>query len=107
MTARALVRPNRVSVNRTELRQRQRKTLARARGTTVVVISAADPKQEKLLIDKQYFDELVERMRSMAETLEITMDRKLFEQILRAAPRLEEKARGGRLHSFEEAFGRG
>jgi len=107
MTARALVRPNRVSVNRTELRQRQRKTLARATGTTVVVISAADPKQEKLLIDKQYFDELVERMRAMAETLEITMDRKLFEQILRAAPRLGEKTRAGRLHSFEEAFGRG
>lgn len=107
MTARKLARPNRLTVKRTDLRQRQRSTLAKAKGRTVVVISAPAPEQEKLLVDKRYFDELVERMRSLAETLEITMDRKLFEQILRAAPRLEEKTRAGRLHSFEEAFGRG
>ena len=106
MTARALARPTRVTVRRTELRQRQRSTLAKARGTTVVVISAGHPGQEKLLVDKQYFDVLVQRMTSLAETLEITMDRRLFEQILRAAPRLEQKTRSGRLHSFEEAFGR-
>ncbi|HUK54383.1 MAG TPA: hypothetical protein VL099_13940 [Candidatus Binatia bacterium] len=107
MTARGLARPNRVSVNRTELRQRQRKTLEKAKGTTVVVIRAAEPEQEKLLLDKQYFDELVGKIGSLAETLEITMDRRLFEQILRTAPKLEEKTRAGRLHSFEEAFGKG
>jgi hypothetical protein len=46
-------------------------------------------------------------MRSLAETLEITMDRRLFEQILQAAPTLEEKTRAGRLHSFEDVFGKG
>jgi hypothetical protein len=107
MTARTLARPNRLAVNRTELRQRQRKILEKAKGTTVVVISAADPGEEKLLVDKRYFDQLVGRMRALAETLEITMDRKLFEQILRAAPKLEERARAGGLHSFEEAFGKG
>ena len=106
MTAQALTRPNRVSVNRTELRQQQRRTLQKARGTTVVVIAANDPAEEKLLLDKRYFEELVQRMRSLAETLEITLDRRLFEQILRAAPKLEAKTRAGKLHSFEEAFGK-
>ena len=106
MTPRVLARPSRVRVNRTELRQRQRSTLAKARGTTVVVISAAAPEEEKLLVDRRYFEELTERMKSLAETLEITMDRRLFSQILRAAPRLREKTRAGRLHSFEEAFGK-
>jgi len=107
MKARTLTRPNRVSVNRTELRQKQRRTLDKAKGTTVVVVTAHEPGEEKLLLDREYFEELVERMRSLAETLEITMDRRLFEQILGAAPELEAKTRAGKLHSFEEAFGKG
>jgi hypothetical protein len=69
-----------------------------------VVISANDPDDEKLLIDKKYFDGLVQRMRSLMETLEITADQKLFGQILQAAPNLKEDARLGKLHSLEEAF---
>jgi hypothetical protein len=104
MMVQALTRPNRVSVNRTELRQQQRRTLERAKGTTVVVVSANDPEEEKLLLARMYFEELVERIRSLVETLKITMDRRLFEQILRAAPKLEAQARAGKLRSFEEVF---
>jgi hypothetical protein len=43
-------------------------------------------------------------VRSLAETLEIAADRRLFRQILKAAATLKEDARLGKLHSFEEAF---
>jgi hypothetical protein len=86
------------------LRQKQRETLDRAKGNTVVVINATDREEEKLVLDKKYFEEIVLKLRSLAETLEITMDRRLFGQIMRAAVNLEEDTRQGKLHSFEEAF---
>ena len=104
MTIRTLMQPRTVRVKRSDLRQKQRETLCQAKKNTVVVISANDPEDEKLLIDKKYFDDLVQRMRSLVETLEIAADRKLFDQILKAAPTLREDARLGKLHSFEEAF---
>ena len=106
MTSRKLMQPRTLRVNRSDLRQKQRETLRQAKENTVVVISAHDPEDEKLLVDKKYFDDLVLRMQSLVETLEITADQKLFAQILQAAPGLREKARLGKLHSFEEAFPR-
>jgi hypothetical protein len=103
--AKALSPLKEIRVNRAELRQKQRETLKRAKGNTVVVISAADPEDEKLLLDKSYFEELTRKLASLVETLEITTDRKLFAQILRAASTLEGDTRRGKLHSFEEAFG--
>jgi len=76
-----------------------------ARGNQVVVITANHEEDEKLLLDKKYFDEIVEKLRAVIETLEITSDQKLFKQILGVAQSLEEDTRLGRLHSFEEAFG--
>lgn len=105
MAAKTLIRPRAVRVNRSDLRQKQRETLNQAKRNTVVVISASDPQDEKLLVDKKYFDELVQRMHSLVETLEIMADRKLFAQILSAAPTLREDAKRGKLHSFEEVFG--
>ncbi len=105
MTVGTLTRPNQVTVKRSALRQNQRATLKRAKGTTVVVISANDKEDEKLLLDRKYFDDLVQRLRSVMETLEIATDRKLFARILNAAESLEQDTRRGKLHSFEEAFG--
>jgi hypothetical protein len=105
MTARALTKPETREVNRSELRQKQRATLNLARGNTVVVISANDEGDEKLLLDKKYFDELVQELHSVMETLEIATDQKVFSQIMRAAKTLEKDTRRGKLHSFEEAFG--
>jgi hypothetical protein len=107
MTVKALTRPERRTVKRSELRQNQSATLRLARGRNVVVISATHEEDEKLLLDKKYFDELIEKLRSVVETLEITSDQKFFKQILSAAESLEENARLGKLHSFEEAFGEG
>lgn len=105
MATKTLIRPRAVRVNRSDLRQKQRETLNQAKENTVVVISASDPRDEKLLVDRKYFDELVQRMHSLVETLEIMADQKLFAQILSAAPTLREEAKRGKLHSFEEVFG--
>jgi hypothetical protein len=105
MTVSNLTRPHRVLVNRSELRQRQRETLNKARDNTVVVIAAAGQEEEKLILDKKYFEELVLKLRSQAETLEIMMDRNLFGRIMQTASTLEENTRLGKQHSFEEAFG--
>lgn len=105
MAKRTPMRPHAVRVNRSDLRQKQRETLNQAKQNTVVVISASDPQDEKLLVDKKYFDELVQRMHSLVETLEIMADQKLFAQILSAAPSLREDAKRGKLHSFEQVFG--
>ena len=105
MALRVLTKPETHEVNRSELRQKQRATLNLARGNRVVVISANDEEDQKLLLDKKYFDELVQELRSVMETLEIATDQKLFGQIMRAARSLEKDTRRGKLHSFEEAFG--
>jgi len=105
MTVKTLIRPEKKTVNRSELRQKQRATLRMARGNQVVVISANDDEDEKLLLDKRYFDEIVKQLRAVIETLEIISDQKLFNQILGVSERLEEHTRLGKLHSFEEAFG--
>jgi len=104
MTVLALTNPKTVPINRTDLRQRLRETLDRATGCTVVSITANDEEDEKLILDKKYFDEMIKSINSLVETLQITTDRKLFAQILAAAANLEENTRLGKLHPFEEAF---
>ena len=105
MTVSNLTHPHKIPVKRSDLRQKQRETLDRARDNTVVVIAATDREEEKLILDKKYFEELVLKLRSQAETLEIMMDGDLFGRILQTASTLEESTRLGKLHSFEEAFG--
>jgi hypothetical protein len=105
MRAMALTQPERKIVNRSELRQKQSATLRMARGNQVVVISATHEEDEKLLMDKKYFDDIVQKLRAVIETLDIMSDQKLFRQIVGVAATLEEDTRLGRLHSFEEAFG--
>ncbi len=104
MTAPILTRPKKVRINRADLRQHLRGTLERAKGRTIVEISAHDEKDEKLLVDKIYFEELVQYLRAVMETLEIATDQKLFDRIMRAGETLKEDTRLGKLHSFEEAF---
>jgi hypothetical protein len=104
MAKKTLMRPRSVRVNRSDLRQKQRETLNQAKQNTVVVISARDPEDEKPLVDKKYFAELVRRMHSLAETIEIMADQKLFAKILGAASTLRQDAKRGKLHSFEKVL---
>lgn len=105
MRAATFAKPHQVRVKRSELRQKQRATLKKAKGRTVVVITAPDEEDEKLVVDKAYFDEISRKLRAVAETLDIMMDQKLYAQILKAAKTLDEDRRLGKLHSMEEAFG--
>ena len=105
MTVLSLTKPHWITVKRSELRQNQRATLKRAKGRTVVLISANDAEEEKLVIDKEYFNEVLGKLRAAVETLSITMDERLFGQIMEAAKTLDDDIRLGKLRSFEEAFG--
>ena len=104
MAATVVAKANALEVNRSELRQHQSKWLKKARGRRVLVVKSHDSDEEKVVLDRQYFDEIRRKVDSLVETLEIAMDRKLFNQILAAADTLEEDLRSGRLHSLEDAF---
>ncbi len=104
MSATALTHAEILEVNRTDLRQNQSLWLKKARGQRVLLIKSNDKEDEKIVLDKQYFDEIRKKLESVVETLEIAMDRKLFNQILAAADTLEEDLRLGKLHSLEDAF---
>jgi hypothetical protein len=104
MGSTALTKPEMIGISRTELRQNQSALLRRARGTNVLLIKSNDETEEKVVLDRQYFDEIRKKLEAVVETLEIAMDRKLFNQILQAADTLEEDLRLGKLHSLEDAF---
>jgi len=70
----------------------------------VLLIKANDKTEEKVVLDKKYFDQIRQQLEAVVETLEITMDRKLFNQILAAADTLDEDLRLGKLHSLDDAF---
>ncbi len=107
MTAKALMKPDIIPVNRSQLRQNQSASLRRARGKKILLVKARSEEEEKFVVDKQYFNQILKTMDSLRETLEIAMDRKLFHQILAAADTLEQDVRTGKLHSLEEVFGEG
>lgn len=100
-----LAPPHSVEITRTDLRQNQRALLQKARGNTVLVVSGNDEGDAKIVADKEYFEDILRKLRAMRETLEITMDAKLYGQILKIAESVDEDTRLGKLHSFEEAFG--
>lgn len=81
MAKKTLMRSHCVRVNRSGLRQKQRETLNQAKQNTVVVVSARDPEDEKLLVDKKYFDELI-------RSKECNLPRLAFCRKLDAAPRI-------------------
>ncbi len=109
MSVAVLTRPEKITVKRSELRRNQSRLLGKAKGRTVLVIDGPTDGDEnkKCVLDKAYFDDLLKNYSALLETLEITVDRKLFSQIMESAASLEEDLRVGRLHSFEEAFEEG
>ncbi len=58
----------------------------------MLLIKSNNAAQEKVVMDKQYFDQIRRNLEALVETLEIAMDRKLFTRILgeRIAPRAGE-----------------
>lgn len=104
MTARALIRPETIQVNRSELRTQQSKFLQKASGNRIVLV-VGRAEEEKYVVDKKYLDEVIAKLRSAMETMNVMKDQRLFAQILKASETIDEDIRLGKLHSFEEAFG--
>lgn len=100
----ALTHPEKLEVGRSRLRQNQSAVLRKARGRTVVVITARDKDEEKCVVDKRYFEEILRGLRAALETLEIATDARLFNQILKTAKTLDDDVQLGKLQSLEEAF---
>ncbi len=105
MTALALTQPQRIRVNRSDLRENQSKYLRQATGNRIVEVTGRTEEDERYLVDKLYLDDLFAKFRSLTETLNIMKDQRLFAQILKASETIDEDIRLGKLHSFEEAFG--
>jgi hypothetical protein len=70
----------------------------------VVIVGATAGDAEKYIVDKKYFEELLNQWRSAIETLEIAADIRLFNNLLRTAGTIERDLLEGRLHTFDEAF---
>lgn len=104
MGAPALTQAKRIPVSRSDLRSNQRAILRQVTGSTVVLVRGNDEGDEKIVVDRAYFDEVLKRLKSLRETLEITMDQKLFPRLLAVADKLDENVRLGKLHSIDEAF---
>jgi len=104
MSTLAILEPEKIRINRSVLRQNQNATLAKAKGRSIVAVTARG-REEKYVLDKAYFDELLARLSALQETLEIAADPKLFGRLMRASKTIGRDLRRGRLHSIEEAFG--
>ncbi len=63
-----------------------------------------DDADEKVVVDKQYFDEIFRKLKASVETLEVTMDKTLMANILSATKNLSEDLREGRLLTIDEVF---
>jgi hypothetical protein len=104
MSESSLGQLEKIKVNRSNLRQNQRAVLKKAKGRTIVIVTSPNEDEERCVVDKKYFEEILTKFRAAIETLEITTDTKLFNQILRTAETIDEDLRLGRLHSLQEAF---
>ena len=97
-------RPKTTKVDRSELRRDQAAVLRKASGKNVIVVRGRSGDEEKYIVDKKYFEELLRELRSAIETLAITTDVRMFGNLLKAGETIEDDLRHGKLHSFEEAF---
>lgn len=100
----ALWEPTEYRVNRSKLREDQSAVLNRASGHTVILVENRGEGNEKCILDKGYYDELLRQFKIAIDTLQITMDVKLFNRLLKTAETLEEDTRLGKLYSVEEVF---
>src|SRR5437762_13706192 len=100
MSASALTHPQKIRVNRTDLRDNQSKYLREASGNKILEVSGRAGEEERYIVDKVYLDEVLRKLKAMHETLEIVRDQKLFSQIARASKTIDEDIRLGKLHWF-------
>ena len=61
-------------------------------------------RRRNTFLGKAYFEDLLNQMQSLTDTLEIMADRRLLNQIMSVSDTLDEDLRVGRLAGIEEAF---
>ncbi|MBM3746418.1 MAG: hypothetical protein FJW34_11530 [Acidobacteria bacterium] len=106
MSPRALVRPSKIEVSRSELRRRQSAAFRRAKGSTVLAVTDARPGGEvKYVVDGPYLEQLTSSLRAALETLEVLEDRRLLDRVLQASRTLDADLAQGRLRALDEVFG--
>ena len=93
-------RPKMTKVDRAELRRDQAAILKKAAGKNVIVVRGRTEDEEKYIVDKRYFEDLLQQLRSTTETLAITADVRLFGNLLKAAETIEGDLRHGKPHSL-------
>lgn len=96
--------PHTTSVDRAELRRDQAAVLRKAVGKNVIVVRGRTEEDEKYIVGKQYFEELLRQFQSALETLSITTDVRLFSNLLKASETINDDLKQGKLYSFDEAF---
>ena len=91
-------------VSATELRDHFREYLNKAKGGNVILVE--NRRQEpKYIVDKEWFDSLLQDAKSITATVEILADRNLTERLLHLSTTIDEDLRAGRLHTLEEVLG--
>ena len=83
-------KPKTTKVDRAELRRDQATILKKAAGKNVIVVRGRSEDEEKYIVDKKYFEELLQQLRSAIETLAMTTDVRLFGNLLKAAGTIED-----------------
>lgn len=93
-------------VQATTFRNRYRSLAAGAKGSNVVLIENRR-QTPKYLVDKEFFDQLVEERDRILATLEILADPKLTERLLQLGKTADQRLRKGKLvtYSMDEVFG--
>jgi hypothetical protein len=104
MSGSTLLDPREYRVNRSTLREEQSAILRKACGLNVVLVENRGEGDEKCILDKEYFDNLIRELRIALETLQITMDAPLFKRLMKSAATLEEETTLGKLHSLDDVF---
>jgi hypothetical protein len=92
-------------VSATDLRGKLKVYLRQARANRVVLVENRR-QAPKYLVDKEFFDSLVDERESILATLEILADRKLTDRLLALAKTIDKDVVAGRLLTTREVFGR-
>lgn len=70
-----------LSISTQDLRKNLRVALRQVRGNTVMVITIRGKSSGKLLVDKHYFEGLLNKLKSSLESIEIVKDRDFMNRL--------------------------
>lgn len=91
-------------VSATKFRERFKDFAGQAKGDKVILV--VNRRQEsKYLVDKEWFDVLMNERESVLATLEILADRQLATRLRKLAKKIDADVQAGKFHTMQEVFG--